>query len=133
VLVPVVDARRALVFSARYELTGGEPPLARLGDDGLFHPDELVADIAALVQQGRRCVCAGDGARRYAALLGDAGAEVAPSPVFPDVAVLAAAGLARAAAGEGRPADEVTARYLRPADVRINWEQRMSTRPVSGT
>lgn len=133
VLQPVVDARRALVFSARYGLAGGEPPLVRVGDEALFEPEALASELALLVEQGRRCLCPGDGARRYGELLAGVGAEPVPSVVFPDVAVLAAAGLARAAAGEGRPAPEVTARYLRPADVRINWERRMSTRPVAGS
>ncbi len=133
VLVPVVDARRALVFSARYELTGAALPLRRLGEDGLFDPEALAAQIAALVEEGRRCVCIGDGARRFAELLRRRGAEVSPSPLFPDVGVLAVTGLARATAGAGCPAEQVAARYLRPADVRINWEQRMPTRPVAGT
>jgi len=71
----------------------------------------------------------GDGASRYAPLLGRSGALVVSSLVAPDVGVLATIGVQRALAGEGRPAAEVSARYLRPADVRINWETRMTGRP----
>jgi tRNA threonylcarbamoyladenosine biosynthesis protein TsaB len=143
-LVPVVDARRAQVFSTRFELSGAKSPstagsaasspdLVRVADDGLHDPDALAGELAEAVQEGRRCVCLGDGARRYAELFRRSGAEVAVSAVHPDVAVLAEAGLARAAAGGGRSADMVAARYLRPADVRINWERRMPSRPLTGS
>jgi tRNA threonylcarbamoyladenosine biosynthesis protein TsaB len=132
-LVPVVDARRAQVFSARFEpapATNCEP-VDRVDEDRLFDPDQLAEDLAAVVEGGRRCLCLGDGALRYRELVASTGAEIAPAPLCdPDVGVLALTGLTRAAAGKGRPAAEVTARYLRPADVRINWEQRLTARPA---
>jgi tRNA threonylcarbamoyladenosine biosynthesis protein TsaB len=132
-LVPVVDARRGLVFAGRYRAVAGEPAaVEQVGEDRLLEPGDLAGEIAALVAAGRRCLCAGDGARRYAGLLGAAGAEavaaVAPSP---DVAVLAALGLRRAGEGAGVPAAMLEARYLREADVRINWEQRLAPRPLA--
>jgi tRNA threonylcarbamoyladenosine biosynthesis protein TsaB len=133
VVVAVVDARRGQVFSARYALASGEAPLVQVGEDRLQDPGALAAEVAAEVEGGGRCLCVGDGARRYAGLLGDAGAEVSPSVVFPDVGVLAGCGRARAAAGLHKPALEVAARYLRPADVRINWERRMPSRPLPGS
>lgn len=146
-LVSVVDARRGLVFSARFR-AGGSPGAAgasptsagvvarqapvRTDDDRLWEPDELAEDLATVVQAGQPVVVVGDGARRYAGVLAGAGARLAGQMAAPDVGMLAVMGVERAAEGLGRPAIEVTARYLRPADVRINWEQRMTRRPTAG-
>lgn len=139
-LVSVVDARRGLVFSARFR-AGASPTSAgvvarqapvRTDDDRLWEPDELAEDLATVVQAGQPVVVVGDGARRYAGVLAGAGARLAGQMAAPDVGMLAVMGVERAAEGLGRPAIEVTARYLRPADVRINWEQRMTRRPPAG-
>lgn len=129
-LVPVVDARRALVFSARFRRAdGASSAVVRVGDDRLLEPEVLAAEVGELVAAGQSVVALGDGARRYGQMLGAAGARVAGSLSNPDVGVLATMGVRGALAGTGRPAAEVTAHYLRPADVRINWEQRMTVRP----
>jgi tRNA threonylcarbamoyladenosine biosynthesis protein TsaB len=139
-LVPVVDARRGLVFSARFEAGAGDgpgtpgagrggPALRRVGDDKLSAPEQLAEELSAVVRAGRRVVAFGDGARRYRQLLAAAGVALAGHLGAPDTGMLAVLGVERVAAGAVRPAAEVTARYLRPADVRINWERRMTRRP----
>ena len=142
-LVPVVDARRGLVFAGRYHPAGPGPigmaqagveqaGVEQAGEDRLLEPGALAAEIGALVAEGRRCLCLGDGARRYAAELEAAGAELpGGAPDGPDVAVLAAEGVRRAGRGAGVPAAALEARYLREADVRINWEQRLAPRPLA--
>ncbi|MHB8594230.1 MAG: tRNA (adenosine(37)-N6)-threonylcarbamoyltransferase complex dimerization subunit type 1 TsaB [Acidimicrobiales bacterium] len=129
-VVPVVDARRGEVFSARFRCTG--TVAVQLGDDALSTPESLAVDLAAL---GEPCVCVGDGARRYAEILqGAPGVRVAgPGAIHPDVGALATLGVDRLVAGATSPAEAVVARYLRQADVRINWEQRLVPRPGSGT
>ena len=132
-LVPVVDARRGLVFAGRYRPAGPGPAgVEQAGEDRLLEPRTLAAEIGALVAEGRRCLCLGDGARRYSDDLVAAGAELAGGvPDSPDVAVLAAEGVRRAGRGDGVPAAALEARYLREADVRINWEQRLAPRPLA--
>lgn len=133
-LVPVIDARRAQVFSGRFESAGAAHGVRQVDDDRLFDPQELAGELTALIEGGRSCWCLGDGAVRYRALLEGTGAGIAPGELCdPDVGVLSRIGLSRAAAGRGRPAVEVAARYLRPADVRINWEHRLGARSASRT
>jgi len=146
-LVPVIDARRGLLFAARFGLAApAEAGSRRAGDDGPFgpqlerqsedrltEPEALAEELAAEVRTGRHCVVFGDGARRFGELLRTSGARVLGACSAPDVGLLATTGVRRALAGEGRPASELSARYLRPADVRINWETRMTTRPPRPT
>lgn len=129
-LLPVVDARRGQLFVAQFRL-GDDASLEQSGEDRLVDPEHLVAEVSRLVAEGRRVVCGGDGARRYGESLQGAGAWLLPDVVSPDAAILAAVGLARAANGAGRDAVKVAARYLRPADVRINWETRFGRRSVT--
>jgi tRNA threonylcarbamoyladenosine biosynthesis protein TsaB len=130
VLVPVVDARRGLLFSARF--APKDDGVERTGDERLCTPDELARDLRALVEGDRRCLCFGDGARRYAELLGAVPGVAlgGPQSVHPDVGVLARVGVTRQAAGLAGPGDAVEAHYLRQADVRINWERRVAARAV---
>jgi tRNA threonylcarbamoyladenosine biosynthesis protein TsaB len=130
VLVPVVDARRGQLFAARFTL-GDEAVPEQSGEDRLVDPEELVAEVAGIVGGARRVLCAGDGARRHGERLQDAGARLLEGVVAPDPAILAVVGLARARSGAGRDAAKVTARYLRPPDVRIKWETRFGPRPVA--
>ncbi|MGH7732293.1 MAG: hypothetical protein ACREOE_00990, partial [Gemmatimonadales bacterium] len=75
-----------------------------------------------------------DGALRHrAALVAVDGVTVAGTAfAHPDPAVLAVLGVERHLAGAGVGAEEIVARYMREADVRINWEQRFVPRPVGG-
>lgn len=129
-LLPVVDARRGQLFAARFR-PGGDAGPDQLGEDRLADPGELAQEVGALVSSGERVVCAGDGARRFAEALTDAGAELLAGVTAPDPALLAVAGRGRAVAGAGRDPAKVTARYLRPADVRINWETRFGPRAAT--
>jgi len=143
-VVPVVDARRAEVFSARFRsIPGGSGPLPEgtdlgadaelltdTGDDAagsVGSPEALAADLGALSEP---VVLAGDGALRYRALFASlAGATVlGPAYAAPPVTALAELGLARGRAGHIHSGASVMPRYLRQADARINWEQRLAPR-----
>lgn len=130
-LVPVVDARRGQLFTCSFR-PGSDTGVEPTGPERLVDPAELVAEVGALVASGARVVCGGDGARRYAGPLAGAGVELLPAVVAPDPGILASVGRARAASGAGRDAAKVTARYLRPADVRIKWETRFGPRTAAG-
>jgi tRNA threonylcarbamoyladenosine biosynthesis protein TsaB len=138
-LVPVVDARRGEVFSARFRSTEGtvapwpgtdrgSPEKGRSESERLWAPEDLAADLARLSEP---LVLMGNGARRYAALLAAVpGVSLAgPAYASPPVTALAELGLARARAGEVHDGDDVLPRYLRQADARINWEKRIAPRP----
>jgi tRNA threonylcarbamoyladenosine biosynthesis protein TsaB len=109
-VVSVVDARRGEVFWAVYQTGGGamiaatEPAVAR--------PEELERQLP------EGALLTGDGARRYFA---DSSHVLAGEEHdHPCAAVLA-----DLAGGRPElPAEKVSAIYIRPADVRIGWEQR---------
>ncbi len=124
-VVAVVDARRGEVFWARFRAGPGE--VRRVGEERLGPPPELVADLAG----GDPALLVGDGARRYRDDLSGTG-ELLGGPLLahPPVAVLAGLGLDRMARDLGQPAAAVVPHYLRDADARINWEQRIAPRPV---
>ena len=160
-LVPVVDAKRAEVFSARFRsiATSGGPrstigavhggPLqigpvqvgpvqvgevqvgaVQVGEDVLSSPEALARSLS---DAGERIVLAGDGALRYGHLLGAVrGATLAQgAPASPPVEVLARMGVVRLAAGLGIDSSQILPRYLREADARINWEQRLMPQRAS--
>ncbi len=129
-LVPVVDARRGQVFAGRFRCSAaGE--VEQVGEDRLMEPQALARELGGLAQAGSRVVCPGDGAVRYAELVTGAGAVVLEEVRWPDPGVIARLGLSRFRSGGGREASKVTARYLRPADVRINWETRFAAPKAS--
>jgi len=133
-VVPVVDARRGQLFWAPF---AAAPEVVRTGDERLSDPAELADELGRLAKSigdAGRCLCLGDGARRYADVLGALpGVAVAgPRWAHPDVAVLAELGQTRLARGHGVPAEAVAAHYLREADVRINWERRTAARVADG-
>jgi tRNA threonylcarbamoyladenosine biosynthesis protein TsaB len=120
-LVAVVDARRAEVFVARFRATDGAA--RRVGEDERRTPDALADELAAL---GEPFTLVGNGARRYAAVLGVVpGAIVAGESLdHPAPHALAVLGRDRAASGASDDGTDVLPRYLRDADTRINWERR---------
>jgi tRNA threonylcarbamoyladenosine biosynthesis protein TsaB len=142
-VVPVVDARRAEVFSARFRSgPGGSGPRPEGTDPGadtdhladtddaagaVGSPEALAAELGALSEP---VVLAGDGALRYRALFAAlAGATVlGPAYAAPPVTALAELALARGRAGHLHSGASVRPRYLRQADARINWEQRLAPR-----
>jgi tRNA threonylcarbamoyladenosine biosynthesis protein TsaB len=159
-IVPVVDARRGEVFSTRFRAhpgpAGRRAVVARpvpgtvAGDsptqdspteegpsqespsqEGLWDPGALAADLGSLDEPA---VLVGDGALRYVELFGAIpGVTLAGSAYAgPPVAVLAELSVARARAGLVEDGAGVTPRYLRDADARINWEQRIAPRAAAG-
>jgi tRNA threonylcarbamoyladenosine biosynthesis protein TsaB len=119
-IAAVVDARRGEVFAALYRRAGDE--LEVVGSPRRWPP----GDLARRLHEDRRPVLAvGDGAIRYRELL-EQGGEVTvggPGEAYPSAAVLAELAATRASRGAGMAAREVVPSYLRPADVRIGWEQ----------
>jgi tRNA threonylcarbamoyladenosine biosynthesis protein TsaB len=137
-VVSVVDARRGEVFAAlyRFDRPDGavpsdpppDPESVRLDRLEPMTPESLVAWLLDVAVGGPRLRVVGDGAARYYPLLaahssldlGWAGDLTAPPPLT--LARLAERRLAR-----GVPtvaASDLVPDYRRPADARINWEQR---------
>jgi tRNA threonylcarbamoyladenosine biosynthesis protein TsaB len=127
VVAAVVDARRREVFRALYETRSGR--LVELTPPGVVSPAELAEELAAL---DAAVLAVGDGARRYAeVLVGDGRRiEVAGSvDAHPDAEALAELAAARLTAGLYTDANGLRPCYLRPADVRIGWDQRDGSTP----
>jgi tRNA threonylcarbamoyladenosine biosynthesis protein TsaB len=124
-VVPVVDARRGEVFAARLRSSADgvswEQPEVRRS------PDALAAELADLDEP---FVLAGNGARRYRAILGAVSGAVCAGEAldFPPPGVLATLTLARAQAGQTQDLSTVLPHYLRDAETRINWETRAPRR-----
>jgi tRNA threonylcarbamoyladenosine biosynthesis protein TsaB len=136
-LVPVVDARRGGVFSARFRPAPGTgtgagtvADLTTAVAEAVWTPEALAADLAV---RSEPFVLAGDGALRYSALF-DAVPGVrqeGPAYAAPPVDVLAGLTVARGLAGDVHDGAQVMPRYLRDADARINWEQRVAPRTAT--
>ncbi|HLH27274.1 MAG TPA: tRNA (adenosine(37)-N6)-threonylcarbamoyltransferase complex dimerization subunit type 1 TsaB [Acidimicrobiales bacterium] len=156
-MVPVVDARRGEVFAAAYRLdpdaaaaaAAAGPPsgaaasvpeggrvvdLAPATDDRSepLSPESLVDWLGELGAAAGPVLVVGDGAVRYlhrVALLPDVDAGLAATLSTPPPAAVARLAALRLAAGARTedPADLVPD-YRRPADARINWEQRAPRR-----
>lgn len=96
---------------------------SHLASSGSGAPVGLGPDLG---DDGASVLLVGDGALRYADELRQPGVILAArSLAFPPVEVLASIGVARVAAGLGVEPELVTARYLRDADARINWQRRL--------
>ncbi len=119
--VPVVDARRGEVFVGRLRTTSDgvswEAPEMRRS------PEALAAELSELDES---FVLAGDGARRYRAMLGAVPGAVSVGEAldFPPPGVLATMAVGKAAVGEFHDSSAVLPHYLRDADTRINWHTR---------
>jgi tRNA threonylcarbamoyladenosine biosynthesis protein TsaB len=134
----VVDARRGEVFAAVYRFapvpgTEGsgapvDPGLVREDRPEPMDPDTLEAWLVAVAAERGRTTVVGDGAARYyPQLVRHAGLDLegAVELSSPPPAALARLALARLARGEpATAARELVPDYRRPADARINWEQR---------
>jgi tRNA threonylcarbamoyladenosine biosynthesis protein TsaB len=135
VVVSVVDARRGEVFAAAYHLdraNGSSDPVdpGTVRDDRPepIAPDALEAWLLELAAAHGRVTVVGDGAVRYhhqlaahASLDLEGAAELSAPPPL----ALAHLALARLARGEVPvAAADLVPDYRRPADARINWEQR---------
>ncbi|MHB8680801.1 MAG: tRNA (adenosine(37)-N6)-threonylcarbamoyltransferase complex dimerization subunit type 1 TsaB [Acidimicrobiales bacterium] len=132
-IVAIVDARRGQVFAARFT-AADEGTVAQVGEDELLDPEALVSRLEEEAAVGP-VLCLGDGARRYRALLAAIpGVETAGGVLgAPDPGVLATIALRRSAQGDTTTASALEPRYLRGADVRINWEQRLAVRPTGAS
>lgn len=120
-LVAVVDARRAEVFWARFSVKSGS--LLQIGEDRIDTPEALAESLG---DADRPTVLVGNGALRYSSLLG-AVPQVrlgGSSLAHPPPGSLAVLGVEGAMAGEMVDPRVVEPRYLREADVRINWTMR---------
>jgi tRNA threonylcarbamoyladenosine biosynthesis protein TsaB len=116
-----VDARRGEVFAAVHEVTGTGAPVERLAT-GLFAPDELAALLRGL--DGAPVHTLGDGALRYADVLGTVPgiAPGAPGLAFPPPVALLDLARARLEAGEPPVAPAaVVPLYMREADAKSNF------------
>ncbi len=122
----VVDARRGEVFWALY--APAEGGMAPLTEPAVSTPEDLAASLVAALSSGLDAparggiLATGDGARRYAAVLGAvAGVEIDhPDGDHPSATVLADLAAGRPSVDAAR----ITPIYLRSADVRIGWQQR---------
>ncbi|HTT91322.1 MAG TPA: tRNA (adenosine(37)-N6)-threonylcarbamoyltransferase complex dimerization subunit type 1 TsaB [Acidimicrobiales bacterium] len=140
-LAPIVDARRGQVFWALYE-TGG-PSVKERRPPAVAEPEKLAGVLAALGGElaglGGTVLAVGDGAWRYREELVAAGVEVGGvGEMWPSALAVAELGwlrllespaperpvsvdLAPGGSRGGRRLPEPL--YLRPADVRIGWEE----------
>ncbi len=120
-VVPVVDARRGEVFVARLRTTADGVSWEQT--EVRRSPELLAEELVALDEP---FVLAGDGARRYGAILGAVPGAVTVGEVlaYPPPAVLASLAVRRAVAGEFHEAAAVLPHYLRDAETRIKWETR---------
>ncbi len=128
----VIDARRGEVFAASYRFDEGgpdaDPASVRRDCEDLLSPDGLAAWLAEVASDADHVRVVGDGALRYRSALSGSAAldfgwvdDLAAPP--PD----ALARLARHRLAAGAVPDSATdlvPDYRRPADARINWEQR---------
>ncbi len=134
-VVSVVDARRGEVFAAAYHLDradGSSDPVdpGTVRDDRSepITPDALEAWLSELAAAHGRVTVVGDGAVRYhhqlaahASLDLEGAAELSAPPPL----ALAHLALTRLVRGEVPvAAADLVPDYRRPADARINWEQR---------
>ncbi len=144
-VLSVVDARRGELFVAGYRWGGdaaGDPATLSTGPPELCAPERL-AEIAKALGAGSggvsggRVVVVGDGAARLrdvlAAVPGVDDALIdGPDPLlFPPPTELAGLAAVRVDRGAvpAAPGD-VVPEYLRDADARINWEQRLPPAPA---
>lgn len=128
-IVAVIDARKGEVYSARYrQVPGG---VQRLSPYWLSTPAELTAELQA---RSEPCLLVGDGALRYADVLGhERGVEIATAgSAYPLASALVELAHPRALREEFVPPSAVEVMYLRKADAEINWERRASAGPGPG-
>jgi tRNA threonylcarbamoyladenosine biosynthesis protein TsaB len=152
VVASVVDARRGEVFAALYRFDQADGPDAGPAPDtgpidpGTVRtdrlepiaPDELEAWLVEVGSEAGAVTVVGDGAVRYRAQLSvHAALDLDPAGELGSPPPLALARLARRRLERGDPPVapvELVPDYRRPADARINWEQRAprSAGPVGG-
>jgi tRNA threonylcarbamoyladenosine biosynthesis protein TsaB len=140
-VVSVVDARRGEVFVARYrfdrsdgQVESTDPASVRNDHPYPIDPEELVRLLTELSDEAGRVVVVGDGAVRYHHLLSsNPSLDIRTDGLSsPPPLVLARLALFRLAQGAQLMAPgELLPDYRRPADARINWEQRVPARSTA--
>ena len=122
-LLAAVDARRGEVFACVRELRAGETPAEDVIAAGLFAPEELAEALSML--GGVRIVGVGDGAQRYAAILGEVPgvSTVMDALDAPPPMTLLAMAAARYDAGSDQVPRFVVPHYMRAADAKSNFAQ----------
>jgi tRNA threonylcarbamoyladenosine biosynthesis protein TsaB len=137
-VVSVVDARRGEVFAAAYDFGGATDPVdpgdVRHDRPEPVSPEALEAWLVELGAAAGRIVVVGDGAVRYRQLLSvhkHVDLSLADELSAPPPLASARLALTRLARGDLPVAPAaLLPDYRRPADARINWEQR-SPRPTA--
>jgi tRNA threonylcarbamoyladenosine biosynthesis protein TsaB len=126
-LLVAVDARRGEVFACVRELRDGETPAEDVIAAGLFAPGELAEALSTL--GGVRIVGVGDGAQRYAAILGEVpGVSLVMDALdSPPPLTLLAMAAARYDAGSDPVPRFVVPHYMREADAKSNFAQVIPT------
>ena len=120
-IVSTVDARRGEIFHATYRRAPGGIQL--MSAPAVDQP----ADVAGqLMATGAETLIVGDGAQRYADVLGAVrGAEIGREGLrHPNAGALVELAHARALREEFVSPSQITPMYLRAPDARINWQQR---------
>jgi tRNA threonylcarbamoyladenosine biosynthesis protein TsaB len=120
-IASVVDARRGQLYHAFYrQVPGG---VQRVSEPGVSDPDDLAAELQA---RGEEALLVGDGALRYADLLGDDPRVeiVEQGQAHPTATALVQLAHARALREEWVQPWEIEPVYLRPPDAEINWTTR---------
>ncbi len=126
-----IDGRRGELFAAVYRPAPGG--VERVTDYRAVRPDDLAAELQAL--GGQVLVC-GEGALRYAAVLGRAGAAVelaGADTAAPSAGALVQLALPRLQRGAVTPPLEVRPLYLRRPDVDPGAERRLASERAAAT
>ncbi len=120
-IASVVDARRGEVFWALFRSVPGG--VQRITDYAVSRPEELAAELLA---RGEDTLAVGDGACRYASILGAVDqVQVGEwGNAYPSAAVLVELAHPLALREEFVAPGDLAPLYLRHADVRINWAER---------
>ncbi len=118
-VVPVIDARRREVFSARYRTVPGG--MQREGEYTVGSVEDLIAELEAI---GERVLLAGDGVARYREQLAGLDRSEMAGPEFeaPSVAALVQLAAARVEREEFQAPWDVHPMYLRESDAELHWE-----------
>ncbi|MGH9130017.1 MAG: tRNA (adenosine(37)-N6)-threonylcarbamoyltransferase complex dimerization subunit type 1 TsaB [Acidimicrobiales bacterium] len=125
----VVDARKGEVYWALYRQAPGG--IQRVGEPDVSAPAELAAELQARAEPS---LVVGDGALRYAAMLGaDRGAELGTiGTAYPRASDLVELARPKVLREEFVQVSEIEVAYLRKADAEINWERRAGASAAGG-
>jgi tRNA threonylcarbamoyladenosine biosynthesis protein TsaB len=115
----VVDARRSEVFYALYRHVPGG--IQRVTEPAVATPDDLASELMAL---GEECLAVGDGALRYADILGEVShVELGTTATaYPSARSVVELAHPRAIREEFVQPWEIEPLYLRKADAEVNFE-----------